>query len=62
MNLNWFNAGFGKIGKFKLFNLFRRITNEGEHWWGFGVCQYGKRHLFYFGHSGISVFWIGQTK
>ena len=59
--MNWFNAGFGQFGKFKVFNLFNRVAKDGEHWWGVGICQYGNRHLFYIGHSGVSILWIGTT-
>lgn len=61
MDLTWFNIGFGRIGRFKLFNLFNRVSQDDGHWWGFGVCQYGRRHLFFVGTAGVSILWIGQT-
>jgi hypothetical protein len=67
VDLTWFNAGFGRfkvLGKnCKLFNCFNRVNadDEGDHWWGIGIGQIGHRHLFYVGHSGISIFWFGTT-
>jgi hypothetical protein len=62
MSFNWFNIGFGRKGKFKLFNLFNRVTSDNQHWWGCGLCQYCQRHMFYVGHSGVSILWIGKTQ
>lgn len=66
----WFsfstNAHLRYFGKkhlyFKLFNFFNRHTADGDHWWGLGFLQLNKRHLFYVGHSGVSVLFIGKTK
>lgn len=60
VDFNWFNVSFGKVGSFKLFNLFNRVSTDG-HWWGFGVFQYRRRHLFFIGTAGVSVLFIGQT-
>lgn len=42
-----------------VWTLFNRHTADGEHWWGVGVLQVGKRHLFYIGHSGVSALFFG---
>lgn len=62
MDAAWFNVGFGQIGRFKLFNLFHRVVNTGQRFWGIGVCQYKRRHFFFVGTSGISILWIGKTR
>lgn len=41
--------------------LFNHVTNDDQHWWGLGVLQIGKRALFYVGHSGVSVLFVGKT-
>jgi hypothetical protein len=67
MDWKWFNISSQSYmwrGSFlKLINLFNRENpdNSDDHWWGFGLLQVNQRHLFYIGHSGISIFWIGKT-
>lgn len=41
---------------------FNRHAADGDHWWGVGIVQIGNRHLFYVGHSGVSIFFIGRTE
>lgn len=64
--LRWFNVGAPLIrvgGRtVRLWNLFNRHTNEGDHWWGVGLLQVNRRHLFFVGHCGISVLFAGQTQ
>lgn len=65
MDWRWFNAGSPNL-KIRgrnvwLWNAFNRYTSDGEHWWGGGLLQVGRRHLLYVGHSGVSVLFIGQT-
>ena len=66
-NLEWFNVSSRafKVGSVycKVFNCFNRVNadDEGIHWWGIGIGQIGNRHLFYIGHSGISILYIGTT-
>jgi len=59
-DLRWFDASAPhwlipaphRSGKFtlRLWNLWRRYSREG-HWWGFGILQIGRRHLFYLGRT-----------
>ena len=54
MNLHWFNLHpefiytFG--ARWKLFNAFNRVSEDG-HFWGFGILQIYGRHLLYVGHD-----------
>lgn len=63
----WFNVSGPcfKIGRRArlvwLWNAFNRHTADGAHWWGIGVLQVGNRHLFYVGHNGVSIAFIGRT-
>lgn len=52
----------GTRSRVRLWNCFNRHTSDGDHWWGFGVLQIGRRHLFCVAFSGISVLFIGQTQ
>lgn len=45
----------------RLWNLFNRHTNDGEHWWGVGVLSINRRHLFFVGYCGVRVCFIGKT-
>lgn len=62
----WFNIGGPRITiaghSVRLWNCFNRHTNDGEHWWGVGVIQVGRRHLFCLAHSGKSIFFLGKTE
>lgn len=62
----WFNLdgpSFKVMGRrVRLWNAFNRHTNDGDHWWGFGVLQVNRRHLFFVAFSGVSVLFIGQTQ
>lgn len=74
MDLNWFNLSSpyisrsfrkgwlnGKYLFFRPWNLFNRRSTEG-HFWGIGFFQInGGRHMFYIGHSGVSICFIGRT-
>lgn len=68
MRLDWFNVSspYWRIGRRRIlirpWNLFNRRTNDGDHWWGFGLLQIGRRHLFFVGHCGVSLLFIGQTE
>lgn len=65
----WFDIGgpcfklnYGRRVRFVwLWNLFNRHTADGDHWWGIGVFQIGNRHLFYVGHNGVSIAFVGRT-
>ena len=64
MSFNWFNLNpkpnLQIRGSYiKWFNCFDRDSNSG-HFWGLGLLQINKRHLFYIGHSGISILFIGR--
>ena len=65
-DLRWFNLhpDFYTVWglNVKLFNCFNRHTDEGEHFWGFGVLQIGSRHLFCVSTSGVSVLFLGRTQ
>lgn len=65
MTINWFNLGCPKIKVFGrnvwLWNCFNRKTSDGDHWWGVGLLQVGSRHLFFVGHCGVSVLFVGKT-
>jgi hypothetical protein len=50
-----------RVNFIHLWTLFNRHTADGDHWWGVGVLQIGNYHLFYIGHGGISVAFIGRT-
>jgi hypothetical protein len=57
------NKGFkGKVlGKnYKWFNAMNLNLSSG-HFWGFGLLQIGRRHLFFIGNVGISILFIGET-
>lgn len=41
--------------------LFNRVMAEDERWWGIGLLKINRRALFYVGHSGVSVAFIGCT-
>lgn len=43
-----------------LWNIFNRVSTHG-HFWGVGVLQIKNRHLFYIGHNGVSICFIGRT-
>lgn len=64
----WFNLSGPcfKIGTrpyfFWLWNAFNRVTNDDQYWWGFGLFITGGRALFYVGHSGISILFLGKTQ
>ncbi len=63
INLHWFNLNPNFQGKifgqnFKWFNCFHRKSTDGLYW-GFGIFQIGKRHLFYVGFTGVSILFIG---
>jgi hypothetical protein len=69
MSWNWFNisapywvfhVGNRRVSM-RLWNLFNRVTSDGQHWWGFGVLQIGKRHLFYIGYNSVSMLFVGQS-
>jgi hypothetical protein len=64
MNRHWFNISTPHLvvrGVFlKLFNCFNRRSTDG-HFWGLGFLQVGHRHLFYVGHSGVSIGFLGTT-
>ena len=59
----WFNLnpGFKPGRRWKVFNAFFRRSTE-RTWWGFGVLQMGKRHLFFVGNVGISILFFGTTE
>lgn len=65
--LTWFNLSSPYISKHKRglwvrpWNAFNRVTADGDHFWGFGILQVGKRHLFCIGTSGVSILFIGKT-
>lgn len=66
VSLTWFNLSAPWIAKsmdwrIRLWNLHNRVTADGDHWWGFGLLQIGKRHLFYVGDGGVRALFIGQT-
>lgn len=46
---------------FKLFNCFNYYLVDGPHCWGFGLLQFGSRHLFFVGFCGVSILYIGRT-
>ena len=50
----------------RLWNLFNRHAITGEHWWGFGIFQLGRKHLFWIGNQGsgfkIKIFFFGETE
>jgi hypothetical protein len=63
MNLQWYNASaplwrpFGRL-HVCLWNLFNRRCADGDHYWGFGLLQIGKHHLFYIGHEGGHLLFV----
>jgi hypothetical protein len=67
--IKWFNFSspyfsktiYGKYLFIRLWNFFNRVSKDG-HFWGIGLLQIGNRHLIYVGHSGISLFFIGESK
>jgi hypothetical protein len=50
---------------FKLFSTFNKVSTEG-HFWGVGLLQINRRHLFWLGDQGRGVrllaFFLGQTE
>ena len=62
--MNWFNASCPsmKLGSLhiRLWNVFNRRAAAG-HWWGVGLLQIGKRHLFYVGDSGVYPLFLRRT-
>lgn len=65
IDFNWFNLNPEFNGKvfgrnFKWFNCFRRLVEGNTLYWGIGLLQIGKRHLFYIGQSSISILYIGK--
>jgi hypothetical protein len=66
----WFNASapqllFRWLDRcicMRLYNCFNHHTADGEHWWGVGILQIARRHLFYVGDSGISILFLGQSE
>lgn len=65
VRFNWFNISSEphiiKKRIFKWWNCYNRVCASGNHYWGIGIVQFGHRHLFYIGHSGIYIFFIGET-
>jgi hypothetical protein len=65
MTLSWFNISAPPTRPFgvfvRAFNAFNRRCADGDHYWGFGLLQIGHRHLFYVGHSGVSVLFVGRV-
>lgn len=61
----WFNVSSPVMRPWRqyvrLWNCFNRHTATGEHYWGFGVLQFNKRHLFYVGFEGVSILFIGES-
>lgn len=51
----WFNLHRGFIHIFglrvKLFNAFNRVCESGAHYWGFGILQINRHHLFFVGYT-----------
>jgi hypothetical protein len=64
--LRWFNASSPAllVGNVYLraWNVFNRVCADGNHYWGIGVLQIQRRHLFYIGDSAVSVLFMGQSK
>ena len=69
-SLRWFNisipSNFISVRRnhrppfLRIAQVFNRHCADGNHFWGFGILQVGHRHLFYIGHSGISIAFIGR--
>lgn len=57
----WCTCSNLKRIRIKLWNAFNRETLD-DHYWGYGLLQIGSRHLFFVGHSGVSILFIGETK
>ena len=61
----WFNLKsptFKVLGKtVKLWNLFNRVS-EDAHWWGVGLLQVGKRHLFLAHHGGVCLLFLNESQ
>lgn len=65
MGLIWFNLSAPWIGSpmnggIRLWNLYNRVTADGEHWWGVGLLQINHQHLFYIGSGGIRALFLGR--
>lgn len=59
--MRWYNWSAPTWRRFRLWNLFNRRCENGEHYWGVGVLQFRNRHLAYVGHSGASLLFLGRT-
>lgn len=68
----WFNLSapwlrFGRRGGplarpgIRLWNLFNRVTNTGDHFWGIGLLQINSRHLLFVGDDGVRVVFLGRS-